>query len=177
MLFPTVAQFVPATRQDTSPPSLLAAVMALRVMGVNLSLLCSATTKVLWNLWIKPVCWRTHQSQFKLHISRKNTGISVHTSRISKNQFIFKWTMKFRMPWNTQSLYWHIAEPWKCVFCTSLRQIVKSNSYILYLDLIIKCGKMHVNIWISGKQPLEKLYPAVSKQNRIIPDPSENTVR
>lgn len=54
----TFAQFVPATRQDTSPPSLPAAVMALRVMGVNLSLLCSATTKVLWNLWMRPVCWK-----------------------------------------------------------------------------------------------------------------------
>lgn len=44
---PTFAQFVPATRQDTSPPNLLAAVMALRVIGVSVSLLCSATTKVL----------------------------------------------------------------------------------------------------------------------------------
>lgn len=50
----TFAQFVPATKQDTSLPSLLAAVMAFRVIGVSVSLLCSATTRVLWNLWIKP---------------------------------------------------------------------------------------------------------------------------
>lgn len=44
---PTFVQFVPATRHDTSPPSFPAAVMALSVIGVSLSLLCSATTKVL----------------------------------------------------------------------------------------------------------------------------------
>lgn len=44
---PTCAQFVPATKHATSPPSLLAAVMALSVIGVSFSLLCSATTKVL----------------------------------------------------------------------------------------------------------------------------------
>lgn len=47
MFFHTFAQFVPATRQATSPPSLLAALIAFSVIGVNLSLLCSATTKVL----------------------------------------------------------------------------------------------------------------------------------
>lgn len=42
----TPAQLDPATRQDTSPPSFLAAVIALRVMGLMVLLSCSATTSV-----------------------------------------------------------------------------------------------------------------------------------
>ena len=51
----TFAQFVPAIKQVTSPPSLVAAVMVFRVMGIRVSLLCSATTSVLWNRWMRPV--------------------------------------------------------------------------------------------------------------------------
>lgn len=72
MVSPTCAQFVPATRQVTSPPSLLAAVMALSVIGISFSLLCSATTKVLWNLWRTLVCWRKCQ-----HLSIKYTCESI----------------------------------------------------------------------------------------------------
>ena len=42
----TFPQLVPATRADTSPPSLLAAAIACRVIGTTDLLLCSATTKV-----------------------------------------------------------------------------------------------------------------------------------
>ena len=42
----TLPQPVPATSADTSPPSLLAAVMALRVIGPTELLSCSATTRV-----------------------------------------------------------------------------------------------------------------------------------
>lgn len=42
----TLPQLVPATSADTSPPSLLAAVMALRVIGPTELLSCSATTRV-----------------------------------------------------------------------------------------------------------------------------------
>lgn len=41
---------VPATSTDTSPPSTLAAVRALRVTAASFSLLCSAIIKVLCNL-------------------------------------------------------------------------------------------------------------------------------
>ena len=44
----TEAHFVPATRQEMGNPTFLAAVMAFNVTGLSLSLLCSATTKVLW---------------------------------------------------------------------------------------------------------------------------------
>lgn len=46
----TGPHFFPATNTDTSPPIALAAVIAFRVIGVNVLLLCSAITKVLWNL-------------------------------------------------------------------------------------------------------------------------------
>lgn len=42
----TGPQLDPATRAVTSPPSLLAAVMALRVIGNNVLSSCSATTNV-----------------------------------------------------------------------------------------------------------------------------------
>lgn len=48
--FPTLSQLVPATKQETSPPRRFAAVIAFSVMGVRVSLLCSAMTNVLWNL-------------------------------------------------------------------------------------------------------------------------------
>lgn len=40
--------------------------IALSVIGVNLSLLCSATTKVLWNLWRKPLCWGNKQHHLRM---------------------------------------------------------------------------------------------------------------
>lgn len=46
----TGPHFFPATSTDTSPPIAFAAVIAFRVIGVNVLLLCSAITKVLWNL-------------------------------------------------------------------------------------------------------------------------------
>ena len=42
----TLPQLVPATNADTSPPTLLAAVMALKVIGPTELLSCSAMTKV-----------------------------------------------------------------------------------------------------------------------------------
>lgn len=43
----TGPHFVPATRTVTSPPIFLAAVIVFNVRGLSVSLLCSATTKVL----------------------------------------------------------------------------------------------------------------------------------
>ncbi len=53
---PTFAQLQPTTRQDISPPNFEAALMVLRVTGVNFSLLCSAMTKVLWYLLSNWLC-------------------------------------------------------------------------------------------------------------------------
>lgn len=47
---PTLSQLVPATKQETSPPRSFAAEIVFSVMGVRVSLLCSAMTNVLWNL-------------------------------------------------------------------------------------------------------------------------------
>lgn len=47
----TFSQLAPATKQDTSPPTRLAAVTAFNVMGARTSLVCSAITSVLWNRW------------------------------------------------------------------------------------------------------------------------------
>lgn len=44
---PTLSQLVPATKHETSPPRRFAAVIVFSVMGVRVSLLCSATTNVL----------------------------------------------------------------------------------------------------------------------------------
>lgn len=57
----TGPHFFPATNTDTSPPMAFAAVIAFRVIGVNVSLLCSAITKVLWNRWN---CEKTRDSDF-----------------------------------------------------------------------------------------------------------------
>ena len=47
--FATLAQLLdPTTMQLMSPPSCFAAVMAWRVTGLSFSLLCSASTRVLW---------------------------------------------------------------------------------------------------------------------------------
>jgi hypothetical protein len=43
----TDPHLVPATRQDTVPPTFWAAVIALNVTGLSFPLLCSAKTKVL----------------------------------------------------------------------------------------------------------------------------------
>ena len=44
----TGPHWAPATRQEMLPPTFWAAVMAFRVTGFSLSLLCSAKTSVLW---------------------------------------------------------------------------------------------------------------------------------
>lgn len=87
-VLPTFVQFVPATRHATSPPSLLAAVMALSVIGVSLSLLCSATTKVLWNLWRTPACWR-HLTKIEKTIVIKKDKSCYVCFHVSPLTFIF----------------------------------------------------------------------------------------
>lgn len=73
--FPTLSQLVPATRQETSPPRRFAAAMALRVMGVRVSLLCSATTKVLWHLRSTDACKEGTHSSRKLSTEVKTAPL------------------------------------------------------------------------------------------------------
>ena len=68
----TLPQLVPATSADTSPPSLLAAVIALRVIGPTELLSCSATTRVDAHLpEIK------HRKELPYVIVRKETSTEI----------------------------------------------------------------------------------------------------
>lgn len=62
--------------------------MALSVIGVSLSLLCSATTKVLWNLWRTPACWR-HLSKIEETIVIKKDQSCYVCFHVSPLTFIF----------------------------------------------------------------------------------------
>lgn len=80
---PTLSQLVPATKQETSPPRSFAAETVFSVMGVRVSLLCSAMTNVLWNLWSSDAFKERKRGVFYLASKLKTVPKSIQCFRES----------------------------------------------------------------------------------------------